>query len=115
MNSSVQLQGFNVGSHAIIEITAETIALRFVEICSDFQIKFGFWVTPHLQAFCGYNYLQVSNVLRPGNQIDRDINPTQNTFFVPPGTRTGPAAPLPVFRPSEFVAHGVNLGMEWRY
>lgn len=82
---------------------------------TEMQFKLGFAVTPRLQPFIGYNLLYVNNVARPGNQIDRNINITQNPFFVPPGTLAGETAPAaPVIR-SEFWAHGVQVGVELRY
>ena len=41
-------------------------------------------VTQHVRGVVGYDFLYMSNVLRPGAQIDRNINPTQN--FVLGGT-----------------------------
>jgi hypothetical protein len=79
------------------------------------QLNFGYQLTQGIRPFFGYNWLYLSNAVRPGNQIDRAVNPTQNPLFVPPGTLTGPAAPLANFRTSDFWAQGFNLGVEFRY
>ena len=78
-------------------------------------MKLGFAVTQNIQSFVGYNFLYLNNSLRPGNQIDSNINPTQQAFFNPPGTPVGPAAPVPSFMRSSFVAQGVNFGVAFKY
>ena len=63
----------------------------------------------------GYDAIYLSNVVRPGSAIDRNINPTQNPFFVP-GTPTGTLLPPPAtFHETSFWAHGVQFGLEVRY
>ena len=55
---------------------------------------------------------------RPGEQIDRTINPTQNASFgAPPLPRTlvGPARPGFSFAGSDFWAQGVNVGVTVRF
>lgn len=84
-------------------------------VAPEFQIKAAYELTPRLRAHVGYNALYLSNVVRPGNHLDRNINPTQNAFFVPPGTLTGTPAPLATIRESSFWAHGLQVGMELRY
>jgi len=63
----------------------------------------------------GYSFMYVNNVLRPGNQIDRTVNPG----FVPSdpeyGTPGGPARPYFPNRTSTLWAQGINLGLEIRY
>jgi len=84
-------------------------------IVPEITFKVGYMVTNNLQAFVGYNFLLLTDAIRPGNQISSNINPTQDRFFVPPGSLSGPAAPLPFFQPSAFWAQGVNLGLELKF
>lgn len=84
-------------------------------VVPEVQLNIGYQLTQGIRPFFGYNWMYLSNAVRPGNQIDRDINPTQNPVLVPPGTLTGPAAPLANFRSSDFWAQGFNLGIEIRY
>ena len=81
----------------------------------EVTVKLGFAVTQNIQSFVGYNFLYLNNSLRPGNQMDSNINPTQHAFLNPPGTLIGPAAPVPSFLRSSFVAQGVNFGVELKY
>jgi hypothetical protein len=60
----------------------------------------------------GYNFLYWSNVIRPGNQVDRVINPN----LLPPANGLGgPNRPTFEFHGSDFWAQGVSFGLEFRY
>jgi hypothetical protein len=62
----------------------------------------------------GYQFLYWSRVARPGEQIDRVINPTQIPVFG--GNQLlGPARPEPLFTTTDFWAQGLNLGLEVRF
>jgi hypothetical protein len=85
---------------------------RFAVI-PEVGLNLGYQVTDWLRLYAGYNFLYVSNVVRPGQQIDRAVNPT-----LLPGSGvalSGPARPLFRFEDTDFWAHGVNFGMEFRY
>jgi hypothetical protein len=60
----------------------------------------------------GYTFLYASDVVRPGQQIDRNVNanflPTSQGFGRSP---FGPAAPGFTFRPSDFWAQGLTFGL----
>ena len=71
-------------------------------------------LTPHLTASVGYTLLYWSDVARPGNQID--LNVDSNQF--PSGANPTPAAtqrPAFVLHTSDFWAQGVNLGLGYRF
>jgi hypothetical protein len=74
-------------------------------------LNLGYQFTPHLRGYVGYNFLYWSDVLRPGNQIDRVVNVNQ----LPPAIPGGPARPAFTFNGSDFWAQGVNFGLEFRY
>jgi hypothetical protein len=56
-------------------------------------------------------------VVRPGDQIDRGINPVQAPAItgVPNAPFIGPSRPAPLFNLTDFWAHGTNFGLEVRY
>lgn len=72
----------------------------------------------------GYNFLYWNSVVRPGEQIDRRVNPA---FFpgavggpngnLPAGVNPGdgPKVPAKLFSSSDLYIHGVTFGMEFRY
>jgi hypothetical protein len=83
---------------------------------SEVGVNLGYQVTPSLRAFIGYDFLYLSDVLRPGNQIDRFINTGQTLQNAIAGgtfaSGTRPAVPLTA---SEFWAQGINFGLGFRY
>ena len=83
-----------------------------VAAVSEVGLRVGYQVTECFRVFAGYDYLYVSDVVRPGPQIDRTVNPTQ----IPPfGPVTGPARPAFAFHGSDFYAQGLTLGLEFRW
>lgn len=60
-----------------------------------------------LRVFGGYDFLYLSNAVRPGDQIDRQINLTQQFG----GTLIGPAVPQPQHNRTDFWTHGLNAGL----
>ena len=75
------------------------------------QIKVGYPIRSNVVAFVGYDFLYWSQVVRPGNQIDHNVNPTQTLG----GVLTGPPAPLPQFNRSDFWAQGITVGLRFQY
>jgi hypothetical protein len=77
--------------------------------------------TAWLRLCAGYNFLYLSDVARPGDQIDRAINTTRTGLADvarAAGTGpaiTGPALPAFGFHDSSFWAQGVSVGLEFRY
>lgn len=74
----------------------------------------GYMVTPTLRAYVGYNFLYWTNVIRPGEQIDRVVDLT----FVPnarPVAFSGLNRPQPLFQQSDFWAQGLQFGLELRW
>jgi hypothetical protein len=78
-------------------------------------IKVGYQISKHWRFLVGYSFLYVSDVVRPGNQIDRGINVTQLPSVLGPGTLVGAARPTFTFHSTDFWAQGVSLGFEFRW
>ncbi len=97
----------NIGSHT------RTVFAVLPEV----GVNVGFQITPWLSVYAGYNFLYVNNVVRPANQLDRNINPTQSVLLVgePPASLQGIAAPAFQFNGSEFWAQGANVGLTIRF
>ena len=75
------------------------------------SLKIGLDLTSRLRATVGYDFLYWSSVVRPGNQIDHNLNPTQ----FPGAAFSGSPLPAAQFNRSDFLAHGVSFGLEFRY
>lgn len=83
-------------------------------VVPEVQAQIAYDWTPGVRTFVGYDFLWVSSVVRPGDQIDRAVNLSQVPAFGGAGL-SGPARPAPLFETSDFWAHGVRLGIEFRY
>jgi hypothetical protein len=77
---------------------------------TDLGMNLGYQLTDNIRIFAGYNFLLMPASLRAGSQIDPVINTTQFN-----GRLQGAARPAYVFRTSNFMAHGTNFGLEFRY
>jgi hypothetical protein len=84
-------------------------------VVPEVGLDVGYQVTNHFRAFVGYTFLYWSDVVRPGDQIDRAINLSQLPSTSGPGMLVGPARPAVQFKDNDFWAQGVNFGLEFRY
>lgn len=82
-------------------------------VAPEVTVQFGVELSQRVRVFAGYDFIYLSDVARPGAQIDRTINGTQLTSFtgVPTGPLVGPARPAPLFNDSDFWAQGINFGL----
>lgn len=82
-------------------------------VAPEATIQVGMKLTRNISAFMGYNFLYISDVARPGNQMDRAVNSTQLVSFtgVPAQPLVGEARPAPLFNSSEYWAQGINFGL----
>ncbi len=84
-------------------------------VVPEIGLELGYQITPAWHATFGYTFLYWNHVARPGNQIDRTVNPGLVPTDIAFGT-PGPARPaLASISESSFWAQGINLGIEWRY
>jgi hypothetical protein len=91
-----------------------TAATQFAVIPSV-ELKLSYAVTPMCRLFVGYDFLYWNQVVRPGIQVDHNINLSQSAVLnngVPLG---GQVSPAPMFNRTDFWAQGVTLGVEFRY
>ncbi len=75
---------------------------------------FCFDVTDRVVVKLGYTFVYLNSVVRPGDQIDRTINPGSAPTDAEFGT-SGPNRPSFDFKTSRMWMQGVNLGVEFRY
>jgi hypothetical protein len=85
-------------------------------VVPEVGVTLGYQLTDTIRLYAGYNFLYWTRVVRPGDQIDRNLDVTKIPNFAPPGT--APAAtnsPSLPFKQSDFWAQGIVLGFEIRY
>jgi len=89
---------------------------RFTVI-PEVGIKVGYQITDNLRAHVGYDFIYWSSVLRPGDQVDRRVNPflVPNLIIGGPNPPPGPRLPRVPMQTTDYWAQGMNFGLEWRY
>jgi Putative beta barrel porin-7 (BBP7) len=100
-------------------LAAQTNIGRFTRdrfsVVPELTLSAGYWVTPSVRVFAGYNLLMWTNVIRPGDQIDRVVDVT----FVPNGPMmavpSGMNRPRPTLTQRDLVVNGVQFGVDWRW
>lgn len=84
-------------------------------VVPEVTAKLGLRLSERCTFFGGYTFMAWTDVVRPGDQIDRNLNPnlipTSSTF----GSPAIPAQPTRFFRTSDYWAQGMTLGFEIRY
>jgi hypothetical protein len=81
----------------------------------EFGLNLGYALTQNWNFRVGYSFIYWSNVVRPGEHIDLDINPN---FFPASGTTTfagDTRKPDFNFNETSYWVHGLNLGAEYRW
>jgi hypothetical protein len=86
-------------------------------VVPEATISVGYQVTSWALVFVGYTILYASDVVRPGDHVDRGINPSQSASFTgtQPSPLVGPARPAFRFSGSDFWAQGLSVGLAVRF
>lgn len=79
------------------------------------MFKVGLKHGDHGRWFVGYNFLYLSSAVRPGDQIDGTLNPSQIPMLNPRGALVGPDRPRLGFSTTDFWAQGLLIGFEGRF
>lgn len=82
---------------------------------SEIDFRLGVQLGQHWNASLGYTFLFWDNVVRPGNQVNRNVDPRQIPSNLAFGTPGQPAQPVRLFQGSDFWAQGLTVGLEFRY
>jgi Putative beta barrel porin-7 (BBP7) len=104
-------QSTNIGPHNANPVSVPFMALPSLEFHLAYRL------TERISAFAGYDILSLTQVVRPGNQINHNVNLSQSAVLDPNGVGTlvGPAQPAPVVNRSDFWAQGISIGLEFQY
>ncbi len=84
-------------------------------VVPEATFNLGYMLNPAVRIYAGYNFMYWSNVIRPGDQIDRVVDVT--LVPNPPAgvPSSGQFRPQPLFRQSDLWVQGVQLGVELRW
>ncbi len=96
----------------LLAVTSNSGTFRQNDFCvsPEVALKLGYHVAPNMTFTVGYSVIYWSTVVRPGDQIDPVINPTQID-----GALAGEARPNFRFNHDDFWVQGINLGLRWDY
>lgn len=96
-------QTSNIGTYTQDEFT----------IVPEFGVNIGYQLSDHWRLFAGYTFIYWSNVVRPGDQIDLDLNPD----LLPPASEpvTGLQRPGFRFNTTDYWVQGASVGLEYRW
>jgi hypothetical protein len=114
INGSTLINGTNQGNGGLLAQTSNiaTYSRDRFTIMPELGANVGYQLTYNLKLKVGYTLIFWSNVVRPGDQIDLDINP--NLF--PPATGAAvPARPQFAFRDSDYWVQGISFGGEFTW
>lgn len=84
-------------------------------VVPEADLNFGIRLSPWASFTVGYSFLYVSSVARPGDQIDRVINPTQSPAILGTGSVPNPARPALSVHDTDFWVQGLNFGFDLRF
>jgi hypothetical protein len=83
-------------------------------VVPELTMNVGYWLSPNFRVFAGYNFMYWTNVIRPGDQLDRVVDLT----FVPNALNasfSGQYRPRPLFKQRDLAVNGLQLGLDWRW
>ena len=85
-------------------------------VIPSLEVKLSLFIRQNFRFFVGYDFMYWNQVVRPGSQIDRNINLSQSVILGNTnGVLTGPATPMPLFNRTDFWAQGLSVGFELRF
>jgi hypothetical protein len=102
-NSGFLTQRTNIGTYTRDRFT----------MVPELGINFGYQMTRRLRGTVGYSLIYWGNVVRPGDQIDLDVN----TNLLPPEVTpfTGALRPQFQFQQTDYWVQGLSFGAEFRW
>jgi hypothetical protein len=83
-------------------------------VVPEVGVRLGVQLTNSIRIYGGYNFLYWSNVIRTGDVVDLRVNSSQIPTF-PRGTTVGELFPRFTPRYTDFWAHGVVIGLQFRF
>jgi hypothetical protein len=84
-------------------------------VIPEVDVNLCFQIRRNIALRVGYTFLYMSNVVRPGDQIDPRINVNRVPIDPAFGTPGGPNRPAFDMRTTGFWAQGINFGLEFKF
>jgi hypothetical protein len=80
-------------------------------VAPQLELKLAYLLTPSLRVTLGYDLIYWSRVVRAGDQVSLNVNPSQAGGQ----PLVGQAGPLYSLRETDLLLQGISTGIEWRY
>lgn len=115
-------QSLPSGLYALTGTNTGRSTTNWFAVAPELELRCGYNVCESVFAFVGYNFLYLNNVVRPGTEVNENVN----LAFVPTSLsyRSFPAAvpsqaplfqPAPLSKHEDFWAQGIQFGVEFKY
>ncbi|MCC9601587.1 BBP7 family outer membrane beta-barrel protein [Stieleria sp. JC731] len=112
INGSTSIDDGAAQSGGLLALTNQgTFEQDEFSVLPELNLTLGYQLTDHLKATVGYTGIYWSNVVRPGEHIPTAVNPN----FLPPAVSGTDAYPLFSFDTTDYWAHGLTYGLEYRW
>lgn len=112
LNSATRGQVPAVGGMLAVSSNIGRISHDEFSVLPEFGLKVGVELCKGVRLTAGYNLLYWSDVIRPGQMIDRTVNPTLVPVSASFGTAAGAPRPTTILQQSDFWAQGMTIGLE---
>jgi hypothetical protein len=107
------------GLFALTGTNVGRITTNWFAIAPEVELRFGYHFGQAIFAYVGYNFLYLNNVVRPGTEVNMNVNPA----FVPSSISFNPlnqkqavlAQPSLLTQRDDFWAQGLQFGVEFKY
>jgi hypothetical protein len=91
---------------------AGTYKTDWFTIAPEVGLQVGAQLTRFVRVHVGYNFLYINNVVRPGDVIDTTVNRKFLPYSSAYGTLSGPDRPVLRDNRDDFIAHGIEFGVQ---
>jgi hypothetical protein len=104
------------GLYALPGANIGTFSRNRFAVLPEVGVQVGYFLTPHWRVGVGYNFLYLSNMIRPADQIDPGLDVTRIPDFVAPGSNIRPLPsprPAPTFKETDFFMQGISFSLQF--
>jgi hypothetical protein len=84
-------------------------------VMPEANVNFGYTIGKHFRLYAGYTFLWINDVMRPGDQLNRQVNPTEIPTSLAFGPQVGAPRPVLDAKHTDYWAQGWNFGLVVRY
>ncbi|MFO0825208.1 MAG: BBP7 family outer membrane beta-barrel protein [Gemmataceae bacterium] len=115
IDGATGIGGFTPGGLYALASNIGRYTQNVFAVVPEGTIKIGVKLSDSGRLYVGYNFLYLSDVARPGDQVDRTLNPASIPALNPGGGFVPVDRPRPTMTRADFWAQGLSIGLETRY